>query len=36
MANSLRPNFDLSFGSPGGKRRGVLGITDPLYVRRDS
>jgi hypothetical protein len=29
IANRLRPNLDLSFGSAGGKRRGVLGITDP-------
>jgi hypothetical protein len=36
VANSVRPNFDLCFGPAGGKRRGVLCITDWLYVRRHS
>jgi hypothetical protein len=34
VANSLRPNFDLCFGSAGGKCRGDLGITNPFYDRR--
>src|ERR1700722_20368064 len=34
VANSLRPNFDLCFGPAGDKRRGVLGITDPMTIRR--
>jgi hypothetical protein len=34
LANSLRPNCDLRFGSADGKSGGVIGITDPMYVRR--
>jgi hypothetical protein len=33
VANSLCPNFDLCLDSAGGKCRGVLGITNSLYVR---
>src|SRR5271156_3258819 len=33
VANSLRPNLNLGLSSAGGKRRGVFGISDPLYVR---
>ena len=33
VADSLRPNLGLCLNSAGGKRRGVLGITDP-YIRR--
>jgi hypothetical protein len=40
IANSLRPNLDLDldlgFGSAGGKCCGVLGIADPLTIRRHS
>ncbi len=32
VANSLRPNLGLSLNSAGGKGRGVLGVTDPLYI----
>ncbi len=33
IANSLRPNLGLGLNSAGGKGRGVLGVTDPLYIR---
>ena len=36
VADSLRPNLGLGLNSAGGKRRGVLGVTDPLYIRRHS
>jgi hypothetical protein len=36
VADSLRPNLGLGLNSAGGKRRGILGITDLLYIRRHS
>jgi hypothetical protein len=36
VAGSLRPNFGLDLNSAGGKSRSVLGITDPLCIRRHS
>ena len=33
VADSLRPNPGLGLNSAGGKRRSVLGVTDPLYIR---
>src|ERR1700723_4357965 len=34
VAHSLRPNLGLGLNSAGGKRRGILGITDLLCIRR--
>jgi hypothetical protein len=36
VPDSLRPNLSLGLNSAGGKRRGILGITDLLYIRRHS
>src|SRR5271170_3033835 len=36
VADSLRPNLGLGLNSAGGKRRGILGITNLLYIRRHS
>src|ERR1700722_17395171 len=32
VADRLRPNLGLGFNSAAGKRRCVLGVTDPLYI----